>query len=236
MEGDHQQAADVATAGLALARRVGLTRHVYGGYLIANLSEALIHLGRWSEAESVINDGIRSDIAGVLGIALIVNRAKIAALSGRFEDAERDLNATRGPGPAQFALPTEFVHALAELGNGRFGMARERIERAFADFPEASLERYEWPLVWLGLRIEAESGEPRPERVTALRAHGEALPARSAQSRAYHAFAALEAARASGADARWVRRGGPGARQPRSIPARLRARARGLRCRARRRP
>ena len=204
MEGDHQQAADVATAGLALARRVGLSRHVYGGYLIANLSEALIHLGRWSAAEAVINDGIRADIAGVLGIALLINRARIAALSGRFEDAERDLHATRGPGPAQFALPTEFVHALAELGNGQFGMARERVERAFADGPEESLERYEWPLVWLGLRIEAESGEPRPERVSALRAHGEALPARSAQTRAYRAFAGLEAARASGADARWA--------------------------------
>ncbi|HET7049843.1 MAG TPA: AAA family ATPase [Solirubrobacteraceae bacterium] len=208
MEGDHQQAADVATAGLALARRVGLTRHVYGGYLIANLSEALIHLGRWSEAEAVINDGIRSDIAGVLGIALIIHRARIAALSGRFEDAERDLHG-RGPGPVQFALPTEFVHALAELGTGRFGEARARIERAFADGPEESLERYEWPLVWLGLRVEAESGEPRAERVSALRAHGEALPARSAQTRAYRAFAAVEAARASGADARWVDAVGP---------------------------
>jgi DNA-binding NarL/FixJ family response regulator len=203
MLGESREAADVAARGLELAGRVGLTRHVYGGYLRANQVEALIHLGRWSDAESLVSEGVELGISGVVASALILHRARIAALAGRFEDAERDLDGMRGLEIAQFALPTAFVRALVALGKGRAGEARERIERALATGPEAFLERYEWPLVWMGLRIEAECGQPRPDRVSALEAHGNALPTRSAQTRAYRALAAIEAARAAGAEARW---------------------------------
>jgi DNA-binding CsgD family transcriptional regulator len=61
-----------------------------------------------------------------------------------------------------------------------------------------SMVRYRWPLVWIGLRIEAEAPEPDAERVAALTALAAELPTGTPAARAYRKLAAAEAARPSG--------------------------------------
>jgi ATP/maltotriose-dependent transcriptional regulator MalT len=55
--------------------------------------------------------------------------------------------------------------------------------------------RYCWPLVWLGLRLEAEAADPDAARLAALSALAEALPTPTPEARAYRALAAAEAVR-----------------------------------------
>src|SRR5690349_8114624 len=66
------------------------------------------------------------------------------------------------------------------------------------------MERYWWPLVWLGLRVEAEAAEPSAERVAALTELAGRLPNRTQPSKGYRALALAEAARAGGQEADWV--------------------------------
>jgi DNA-binding NarL/FixJ family response regulator len=65
------------------------------------------------------------------------------------------------------------------------------------------IPRYRWPLVWLGLRLEAEAAEPAPERVTLLQARLATLDASTPTVRAYRALAVAEAARATREPADW---------------------------------
>jgi hypothetical protein len=100
--------------GWELARQGGLTRHVYGVYLTANRAEALMRLGRFSEAYGLLSGAIdpgpaRSVIHGLL----MTQRAMTAALCGRHEDAARDIDAAS----AEAGLREEVQFALAfELG------------------------------------------------------------------------------------------------------------------------
>jgi ATP/maltotriose-dependent transcriptional regulator MalT len=194
----YEEAAATARRGLDIARRAGLERNVYGVYLTHNLAEPLFHLGRWGEAEQLATDAIESGIDGYLANALLWVRATIAVLTGRVDDAAADVTASSrltGHDDHQFALQLEFARVELARLRGDLATARERVRQALG--VPGSMDRYRWPLVWLGLRVEAETGEPDAGRVEALRAIGDALPARTTAARAYRALAVAEAHRAS---------------------------------------
>jgi ATP/maltotriose-dependent transcriptional regulator MalT len=208
MLGRHEDAADAAGRGLELAGRAGLRRHPYGVYLVANRAESLLALGRWSEAERLLTEGLESGTSGPAVLsALAMQRARLAGLEGRYDDAARDIEAAQ---PAmsstetrQWSLPWVFTLALVAAGRGDARHARWVIQEAFGpDGPQAH-PRYSWPLIWLGLRIEADAGEPDGARVDALVAEAARLTATRPPELTYRALAEAEAVRATGARADW---------------------------------
>src|SRR3954468_11835849 len=203
MLGEHEHAAETARRGLALAARAGLTRNVYGIYLTFNIAESLFRLGRWTEAVRHLTDVIDSGIASQLAGALLQLRGTIAALQGRFEDADADIReGRRNRADDQFALQVVFARTELARARGDIDTARASVVDELA---ESGWEtpRYRWPLVWLGLRLEADSAEPAPERVILLQAQLGTLDAPTPTMRAYRALAVAEAARAAREPADW---------------------------------
>jgi DNA-binding NarL/FixJ family response regulator len=207
--GRHGESAEAAGQGLELAARVGLTRHVYGGYLVANRAEALMRLGMWSEAQELLSGAIDSGLAQwVVQAHLMTLRGTIAALRGHYDEAARDLDVASGVvgflDDLQFALAFGLGQALVVWARGERARARGLVREALESEHEVLEGRYGWPLVWLGLRIEAEAPDPAHERVGWLRSVAAELPTLTPSSRTYHALAAAEASRAVGAVSDWM--------------------------------
>lgn len=209
MLGRHEEAADEARRGLELAAQVGLTRHVYALYLVANCAEPLIALGRWSEAEKLLTDALESRLSDDAPVwaALTQRRATLAALAGREDDAARDLEECSRLPPdtaAQWEMPLALAHSIVAFEQGDVERARAHAREGLHSSADDSLsQRYRWPLIWFGLRIEVESGDPDPDRVAALRAAASQLGATEAPVRAYRALTAAELARATGTTPDW---------------------------------
>lgn len=206
--GRHSESAEVAARGLELAAQVGLTRHVYADYLVLNCAEALMRLGRWSEAHDLLTNAIDSGLAQWLVQAQLVRqRGTIAALSGRYDDAARDIDAAAAiPGSrdeGQFALSFDLGWALVAVARGDRASGRDLVRGALERVQTALEIRYRWPLIWLGLRIEAEAPDPQQERVEWLRSLAAQVPTSTPSSQTYRALALAEAARATGDRADW---------------------------------
>jgi DNA-binding CsgD family transcriptional regulator/tetratricopeptide (TPR) repeat protein len=207
--GRHQEAADEAYRGLEVAARVGLTQHPYGLYLVYNLAESLMSLGRWSEADRLLTDALDPRVSdAVVRAMLTMRRATLAALAGRYDDASRDMEALRRLAPAtdaQWELPLALAHAIVAFGQGDLDQARAHVRDGLRSTADDSLtERYRWPLIWFGLRIEAEAAEPNIDHVAFLRPYAAELSATQAQARTYQALAAAELARGTGSPPDWA--------------------------------
>jgi DNA-binding CsgD family transcriptional regulator len=207
MLGDHEKAAELAGRGLELAAEFGLTRHVYGSLLVFNRAESLFHLGRWDHSNEVLADALDSGLPKSHVGWLHQMIARIAAFQGQYDAAAERLRAIP-PLPGwegeQYALQFGFTRAEIARGQTDVEGARERVSETLSGSPQGLMERYWWPLVWLGLRIEAEAAEPSAERAAALVEVAGRLDTRTLPSRAYHALVAAEAARAAGVEADWA--------------------------------
>jgi ATP/maltotriose-dependent transcriptional regulator MalT len=215
--GRHAEAAQTARDGLELALRTGLAR-TFGSYLIGNQAEPLLRLGEWAEVDRLVSEALTELPEGVFGATLEELQTELTALRGRYDDAARRLRDARrlvgGTADVQFAQPLHFSEAMIALGRGDLAAARQAIAAGLASTPLSWAARYAWPLVWLGLRIEADEAtryrdrrEAVPaavrERVTDLTGLAGQLPAETPPARGYQALAAAEQARADGP-------GGPG--------------------------
>ena len=173
LRGRHAEAAAVAREGLLLADRVGMVRAL-GAYLIGNLAEPLLRLGRWAEVDGLLAQALASVPEGVFAATVLQLRAERAAMSGRYADAESDLRTARaalaGTTDVQFVLPLGYVTAAAALGRGDLAAARAAVAECLPGEPFVWAARYIWPLLWLGIRIEADE---------AVRPGTAALPSRS---------------------------------------------------------
>jgi ATP/maltotriose-dependent transcriptional regulator MalT len=208
LRGQHAEAAEEARRGLELASEVGLTQHVYGLYLVHNLAEALIALGRWTEAEQLLTDTLELSLSDAAFRALLtVRRGTLAALAGRYEEAARDLDSASSLAldtGAQYTTPLQFARLLVAFGRGDVQSARDQVQGALASGADDPFsERYHWPVIWFGLRVEAETDHADDEHVTALRKALEDVPVTHVPSRAYRALATAELARVSGNAPDW---------------------------------
>lgn len=204
--GRHHDAAEVAERGLALAARVGLARHVYGMFLLLNRAVALVHLGRWSEAETLLSEAIDDVPSGALAGVLHLQRAAVAVRAGRYEAATADMDvATRHPAwvAEQLAMLAASVRVELLLARGDIEPARSCMGEALDIAVSPGGEGFRWPLIWLALRIEAEAPTAAADRVSALAQEVVRLPAKTPPSRAYRALAVAEHARVAGETARW---------------------------------
>jgi len=214
LHGRHEEAAEAARAGIELAGRVGLARSL-GAFLAGNLVESLVRLGHWSEAEQLAAQALNAMPEGIFAATVLLLRAELAAMTGRYTDADRDVRAARRvlgqTRDEQYALTLLYADALAALGRGDLAAARHLTADGLAIYDSPVSGRYLWPLLWLAARAEADEatrardrredipdGAAARRRDLAARAAEMATP--SISSRGYRALVTAELARAAGED------------------------------------
>jgi DNA-binding CsgD family transcriptional regulator/tetratricopeptide (TPR) repeat protein len=192
-DGQMEAAARVAQDGMLEAAARG-TAGSDGALLAANAGEALTRLGRLSEAESVVERGMDTRLPPAVASVLLLARAELDVLRGRFAEAIAHLNAISDHAlldDDQFQQQMRAVEAELQmwnpsavrtpvLGNLRIGLGSAVAEGVGAeDVPLAAR------LLWLGVRADAEgralaemSGDA--ERLRELVSDGRRLTARAA--------------------------------------------------------
>jgi DNA-binding CsgD family transcriptional regulator len=157
--GRHEEAAQLAAEGLELAARAGLTRTL-GPFLTGNQAEPLIRAGLWTQAEKLLKQGLDVMPEGVFAAGLELMTSELAAMRGRFDEAASALRAAKRTlgetTDIQFAQPVAYNAALIALGSGDRQAARDSVAVGLASGTDVWGSRYAWPLLWLGLRVEAE--------------------------------------------------------------------------------
>jgi predicted ATPase len=158
LAGRHAEAVETAEQGIALATRVGLNR-TYGAYLTGNLIDSLLRLGRWDDADRAAQNAMIGAPEGVFAATLLQARAEIAVGAGRNADAAAHaLEVRRLLGDIsddQFLQP--LARTEAELARAAGDLAAARgIVAAGLDGALTLSGRYAWPLVWMGMRVEAD--------------------------------------------------------------------------------
>ena len=210
MLGRYEDAVRTVDATLVLAERAGLARTT-GAFLRGNKADALMRAGRWDEAMACTAPG--AEAPGVFAGSLHLVRAELHVLSGRRADAEGDLRAVRqhirDTTAAQFALPVAAVEAELARSGGALQRARDIVERALAPESTGQDERYRWPVMSVGARVEVElalaardEGQPAPDevgrRAATLAAAAEAMVTRTPADRGHLGLIRAEHARLQG--------------------------------------
>jgi ATP/maltotriose-dependent transcriptional regulator MalT len=209
--GRHAAAVEAAERGIALATRVGLSR-TYGAYLTGNLVESLFRLGRWADADRAGAEAQAGALEGQFGAAPVLKRAEIAVGAGRYADAaELAREARRLIGDVsgdQFLKPLAYVEAEMARARGNLSAARETTAAALTG-SGTHRGRYAWPLVWLGVRSEADAATrardlrvPLPAdvltRAAELRTIAGELPVETSSAMVYRALVDAEGTRLDG--------------------------------------
>src|ERR1700712_4699062 len=154
------QAVETAAEGIAFARTLGYPRSL-ATFLTGNMVESMVHLGRWREARILLTASLDTQPEGVFAATILDLEARLAVLSGRFDDAEGALNRARNlmgqHSETQYDSPLAFT--LAELARARGDHFAALTVLAAALHPgisDALTARYDWPLLWLATRIRAD--------------------------------------------------------------------------------
>lgn len=158
MLGRYAEAAEVGRAGVLLAGRVGLASS-WGAMITGNLAEPLVRLGRWREALDLITESLADEPSGTFAGTLLLLRAEIHLWQGDHDGAEHDVRETRrylGDGSElQFVTPMLYIEVELARRRGQLTEARQRLQEIQGPI-SGVYARYVWPLVWLGMRIEAD--------------------------------------------------------------------------------
>lgn len=215
--GEHEQAAQVARAGIAQARDHGLARFV-GTLLAANLVEPLVSLGRWDEAAEVIEHTLElSPPRGTRAVLLVLD-GEVALARGDLGKAAASAAACRDALTEygyrdQNQLPLAQLETKLRLARGSAADALTIIEQALGRYGLQQSPRYAWPLLAAGahacgaaLTSPAAADHDITGRaqlvLTRLRAVAEGMDAAGPVQRAHQLTFAAESARAGAAAAR----------------------------------
>lgn len=159
--GRYADSVEAAQAGLAEARRVGISRTT-GAFLVANAGEALLALGRWDEADTYFAESARLDPPGVLAIPGITLRARLRTDRGHPAAGELVGRAfgflAKSYLEAQCRLPLHELRVTCSLLGGDLPAALSAASVGLAD-PEIEGEpRYGWPLLVAAARALHAAG------------------------------------------------------------------------------
>jgi hypothetical protein len=195
----------VATAdeGGVFAEQSGLSRTA-GAFLRGNKIEALMRSGRWDEALSLAAP--TTEASGVFGGTLMLYRAEMHILAGRRREAEQELRDARAvlgaTGVPQYAYPFATTEAQIALLANDSDRASEIVQRVLETAVSEDANRYVWPVMWLGARIEADRGAGVSHAVqrTALHELAVVLNTLVASDNGYKALAQAEYSRLTGDD------------------------------------
>ncbi len=157
------EAAVIAERGVARVRQLGLER-TFGVALHAIAINTLFRLGRWPEADRLLQQALAARPTGTAAIDLCLARAKLSVGRGEFEAAEADLKAVEdlaasGLGP-RYEAPLLTLRAGVDLWMGRATQARQAVNRGIVASVSGSDDAWLLaPLIWHGLRAEADIAE-----------------------------------------------------------------------------
>jgi DNA-binding CsgD family transcriptional regulator/tetratricopeptide (TPR) repeat protein len=216
LAGRHAEAMDAAEQGRVIVDRIGRARTL-GSFLSGNMAISALRLGRWAQTRQLTKGGLAAAADGVYRTTHLEPAAELAVLCGDYDRAEELLREARKEmgttTDAQFLLPVVFVEALARHGRADLDGARQRIAAVLGSYAEPGSARYAWPLLWLGMRVEADEAVRARDRRAAVpdwsadsagalaRIAGR-LPAPYPPAQGYRALMTAEQARASGGDSR----------------------------------
>jgi len=154
--GEHERAARVAQQGLVSAHEVGLARTM-GTLLAANLAEPLVALGRWGEADDVVQHALELSPPPGLRAVLLQLAGNVALARGDLSGAA-DSDAACRDALAEFGyrdqshLPLARLETELHLAQDRAADALATARQALDRFDLQSSPRYAWPLLAAGAR------------------------------------------------------------------------------------
>ena len=157
--GEHEQAANVARAGIASAQDYGLAR-TSGSLLAVNVAEPLVSLGRWDEATEVIEHALAlSPPQPDIRAALRQLAGDVAVRRGHLTGARESAAAARAAlGTAsyqnrgQYHVPLARLDIELSLAEGKPAGALAAAADAVGRLDLAGDPRYAWPLLAAGAR------------------------------------------------------------------------------------
>jgi ATP/maltotriose-dependent transcriptional regulator MalT len=160
--GEHDRAAEVARGGIARARDHGFAR-TDGTVLSINLAEPLVSLGRWDEADEVIEHALDLAPPSSLRGALLVLAGDMALARGdalAAEDSARTAAAFMSglAYEAEQQLPLVRLQVQLRAAEGRFEQALSVIAEALDRFEVLHGPRYAWPVLVAGARACGAAG------------------------------------------------------------------------------
>ncbi|MGH4026751.1 MAG: helix-turn-helix transcriptional regulator [Pseudonocardiaceae bacterium] len=214
---------EVARQGVVRMAALGLSRTV-GVKLLAMAANGLFRLGRWDEAAEAIDQAWKLQPSGAEALEVRLARCRLLIGRGQFVAAEEDLEAvetlamtTVGP---RYRTPLLTLRAGLEMWRGRPQVARRLVREGLDAVEQTAADLWLLaPLVWHGLRAEAEVTALAPGRPTddleRLRGHmrdlavraADAVPAVRESVHAYLELCTAEESRAAGRSApkEWAR-------------------------------
>ncbi|WP_092382427.1 helix-turn-helix transcriptional regulator [Micromonospora phaseoli] len=160
--GRYEESARAAADGVTEARRVGISRST-GAYLLSNRAEALLALGRWTEADQVCAEAARLDPPGVSGLHWLQLRAVLRLAQG-------DPRADETVGRALSFLTKPYLHphnrlplhqlrlAAALVADDR-DEARRAAQVSLVDPAVADYPRYGWPVLAAQAEVARHTGD-----------------------------------------------------------------------------
>ncbi|HTJ75335.1 MAG TPA: AAA family ATPase [Acidimicrobiales bacterium] len=169
------EAVAVADEGAAHASAAGLDR-TYGVSLQAAAANGLFRLGRWDEADALVARILERRPSGAVAIELYLARGRLAVGRGRFPEAHAALETAaelcrRAVEPRHTAPLHTLVAGLA-LWEGRLDDAGRAVEDGLAGLGDTEEVWFVAPLVWHGLRVEAERADGARARRAAAELDG----------------------------------------------------------------
>ncbi|MCU1657380.1 MAG: hypothetical protein JWO57_2036 [Pseudonocardiales bacterium] len=170
--GRSAEAVELAMEGIELGQRLGYTRSV-GTYLIGNMVESLVRLGRWAEADALIATTLAAEPEGVFAATVLDVQAQMAVLAGRYDQAERSVEQARrltgDRSEPQFELPLAFTSAEMARARGDLTGALATLRDMLNGCgPDPWTARYSWPLTWLAMRVQADQAIHARDRRTPI--------------------------------------------------------------------
>ena len=192
LAGRFDEMLSVGRDGAAALRRLGMHRQE-GSFLLANLSEALIKVGRWPEATDLLRQALALRAHGLQSFPVLVQSARLSLVIGDLESAQdrvEQVTALLADGGAPDAWQRERLELSAELAlwQRRPEDAARLADEGIALIERNDEQRFAGPLVVLALRAYADLAETARARragrqsATAVRkGHGVAARARALQ-------------------------------------------------------
>ena len=162
MCGAAEESLRVGMDGVAWARTVGASRG-FGRFIAANAVDAAIQLGRWDDAQTMVDELLVGDPEGVNRLSTAVVMGPLYARRGRFIEAARILEQARALvaelHEAQFTGP--IFGGIVELGlsTGRIGDAVEAAREGVGRLNRTRDRYYQTELTALAARAEADRAE-----------------------------------------------------------------------------
>ncbi|GAA3124392.1 helix-turn-helix transcriptional regulator [Streptomyces rectiviolaceus] len=159
--GRYTEAVEVAEEGGGLAERHGLPDTA--SFIDANLAESLTQLGRWADADAVLDraGGRRGASLRTQG-QIAGQRAELALARGAYDEARRLMEESdswtsgRYPEPQHSLAMARVAIALA-AADGRILDVRSLLDAAVGEAIAPGHQRYGWPLLYEAAAAEARA-------------------------------------------------------------------------------